>query len=236
MARRPSETAASDAAAPVPSGTLTEARSYPIVDPLGLSAGAWKLCKTADDAATFAASRPGKVVLKIQSPAIAHKTEAGGVALNLTAEQVPAAFDKITAAARSYNASAPIDGVLVQDMAAPGTEVIIGGVRDPSFGPVVMVGLGGILTEVLKDVAFASAPVGPEDATRMIDGLRGRKILDGARGKAPADKAALAEAIVAVSRIIAAPGVQEVDLNPVFVHENGLTVADALIIAEEAPT
>jgi acetyltransferase len=122
--------------------------------------------------------------------------------------------------------------VLIQDMALPGKEVIVGGFRDPSFGPVVMVGLGGIFTEVLGDAVFAAAPVDSNKARGMIERLRGRKVLEGARGKASADKNALADAVAAVSRLIAAPGVKEIDLNPVFVHQQGLTVADALIVSE----
>lgn len=216
------------------SGVLTETQSYPIIESLGLTAGGWSLCATADEAATFAASRPGKVVLKIQSPAIAHKTEAGGVLVNVAPEGVAEGFAKVVANAKSYNPAAPISGVLVQDMAEPGVEVIIGGFRDASFGPVVMVGLGGVLTEVLGDVAFAAAPIQPEIAAKMIGRLRGQKILAGARGRSAADTEALAQAVAAISQLIASPSVQEVDLNPVFVHERGLTVADALIIAEDA--
>jgi acyl-CoA synthetase (NDP forming) len=219
----------------VPAGVLTEARSYPVIEAIGLSAGAWSLCPTAAEAEAFARTRPGPVALKIQSPAIPHKTEAGGVALNVAPGEVAATFERIVSASGSFAPDAPIDGVLVQDMAHPGTEVIIGGFRDPSFGPVVMVGLGGVLTEFLGDVSFAAAPVTNDTAEAMIGRLRGRKILDGTRGRPPSDRTALAAAVVAVSRLMAAPSVREVDLNPVFVHETGLTVADALIFAEEQP-
>lgn len=216
----------------IPAGLLTEARSYPIIEAEGLSVGRWQLCTSIAEATAFAEGRPGKVALKIQSPCILHKTEAGGVILNLEAGEVAAAFERVTAAANAYDPTAPIDGVLIQDMALPGKEVIVGGFRDPSFGPVVMVGLGGIFTEVLGDTVFAAAPVDSNKARGMIERLRGRKVLEGARGEASADKNALADAVAAVSRLIAAPGVKEIDLNPVFVHQLGLTVADALIVSE----
>lgn len=214
-------------------GVLTEAQAYPLLEEQGLSAGAWALCDTPEEAARFASGLAAPVALKIQSPDILHKTEAGGVALNVAAGEVEAESARILAAAKSHAPQARIHGLLVQEMAQPGVEIIIGGFRDPSFGPVVMVGLGGILTEVLGDVVFAAAPVDEAGATAMLERLQGRKILEGVRGRAPADRAALASAIATVSRLIAAPGFREIDLNPVFAHEHGLTVADALVIAEE---
>jgi len=212
-------------------GTQTEAEAYPVFEAEGLSAGDWHLCQGPEEAAAKVAEMGGPVALKVQSRDILHKTEAGGVALNVTAEDAAEKANALLAAAQSYAPEAHIDGILVQSMAPPGTEMIIGGFRDPSFGPVVMVGLGGIFTEVLGDVAFAAAPIGEDQAAQLVQHLRGAAMLDGVRGGRPSDRAALAQAVAAVSRLIAAPGVAEIDLNPVFVHETGLTLADALIVA-----
>ena len=217
----------------LPSGVLTEARAYPLLEELGLNPGAWRLVTTAEEACEAARVIGGPVALKVQSLDIPHKTEAGGVRLSVTADTAAANFDAIIAAARLYVPDAVIDGVLVQAMAASGVEVMVGAFADAVFGPVVMVGAGGVYVEISRDVAFATAPVDAPMARAMVDRLRLRPLLDGARGEPPADVGALAQAIVAVSRLAMAPGFQELDLNPVFVHEQGLTVADALIICGE---
>lgn len=216
-------------------GVLTEAQVYPLLEAEGLSAGTWRLCATPRQAAEFAAGLSHTVAVKIQSPDILHKTDAGGVVLDVEAEAVAATSAQIIKAAKTNFPDARIDGLLVQEMAAPGVEIIIGGFRDPSFGPVVMVGLGGVLTEMLGDVVFAAAPVEDAAAASILGQLKGRKILAGARGKPPVDQAALSKAVAVVSRLVASPGIREIDLNPVFAHEHGLTVADALIVSENAP-
>jgi len=217
----------------MPTGAVTEAQAYPVLEGLGLSAGAWTLAVTPDDAKAAAADIGGRLAFKIQSTAILHKTEAGGVRLNVTPGDAVEAFEAVMANARAHNPEAPIDGVLVQSMAPSGVEMILGALDDPNFGPVVLVGAGGIHAEVLRDTAFAAAPVGEATARAMIDRLVMRPLLDGVRRAPPADIDALVRAIVAVSHIAATPGVRELDLNPVFVHGAGLTVADALFIVDD---
>jgi hypothetical protein len=171
--------------------------------------------------------------VKIVSRDIAHKTEAGGVKLKVSAADLPKAADEVVANGRAYNAKAKIDGVLVSEMAS-GLEALIGVVNDESFGPCVTFGLGGVLTEVLKDVTFRIAPFDIETARDMIGELRGAKLFDGYRGQPAADKEALAQMLVNVSCMAAALGgrLQEMDINPVFVGpaDKGCRAADALIV------
>jgi acyl-CoA synthetase (NDP forming) len=192
------------------------------------------LAKTADQAAEAAAAIGGPVAMKVQSPDILHKTEAGGVALGIGADRVSEVFATIIERAQEYDPNAAIDGVLVQPMSAAGREVILGINSDPQFGPMLMVGLGGIHVEVLKDVALAPVPLTKPAALALIDRLKGRALLDAQRGAPAADVDALAELMVRLSRFAAdhAEVVGEIDLNPVFVHleGQGVTIADALII------
>jgi len=187
-----------------------------------------------EDAAVAAAKRiSGPVALKIQSPDILHKTEAGAVLLNLSGDEaVREGYRTVTAGAKAAHPDAKVEGVLVQAMARRGQEIILGITRDPDFGPMLMVGLGGIHVEVLKDVAFAPVPLTSEDALDLIGTLKGAALLDGVRGAPPSDRAALAELMVALSRFAHdhRDRVAEIDLNPVIVHEQGLTVVDALIV------
>jgi acetate---CoA ligase (ADP-forming) len=190
---------------------------------------------TSEDEAVAAALQIGAVALKVQSPDILHKTEAGAVMLGVSgAAAVREGYRTVLARATDAHPGARIDGVLVQQMAPPGVEVILGVHRDPEFGPLVMVGLGGIHAEVLKDVAFAPVPLGRDEALDLIGQLRGKAILDGVRGTPPSDTAALADLIVALSHFAAdhADLVAEIDLNPVIVHAAGagLSVVDALIV------
>ncbi|MGH7093967.1 MAG: acetate--CoA ligase family protein [Stellaceae bacterium] len=189
-----------------------------------------------EDAAVAAAARiGGPVALKIQSPDILHKTEAGAVLLNLAGEAaVREGYRTVLARATAAHPGARIEGVLVQSMAKSGQEMILGITSDPDFGPMLMVGLGGIHVEVLKDVAFAPVPLSHEDARDLLGELKGAALLDGVRGAPPSDKKALAELMVALSRFAAdhSAAIAEIDLNPVIVHEvgAGLTVVDALIV------
>ncbi len=192
------------------------------------------LAKTADQAVEAAAAIGGPVAMKVQSPDILHKTEAGGVALGIGADRVSEVFATIIERAQEYDPNAAIDGVLVQPMSKAGCEVILGINSDPQFGPMLMVGLGGIHVEVLKDVALAPVPLTKPAALALIGQLKGRALLDAQRGAPAADVDALAELMVRLSRFAAdhAEVVGEIDLNPVFVHpeRQGVTIADALII------
>lgn len=194
------------------------------------------VCRAADaQAAADAAQALGwPVVLKIESPDILHKTEVGGVRLDLrSAEAVRAAFGELVAAAREHRPGARLDGVIVQPMApGGGVEMVVGLQDDPVFGPVVMVGLGGVFVEVLQDVAFRRCPVAPEEAHRMLDELRGVALLGPVRGRAAVDRAALAELIVAVSLfgLAATPRLAELDLNPVRVDAQGAVALDVVMV------
>lgn len=192
------------------------------------------LATTADEALAAAARIGYPVAIKVQSPDISHKTEAKAVRLGITGDaDLEAAFDEVLANARAYKSGARIEGVLVQEMVSGGTEAILGITNDPLFGPAVMFGLGGIFAEVLKDVSFRLAPVTLSVAREMIEEIKGYPVLAGARGKAPADVEALAEAIVKLSALAMdlKDELAELDINPLFVLEKGKGVkaADALI-------
>ena len=196
---------------------------------------------TNEDAAVAAARRIGfPVALKVQSPDITHKTEAGAVVLGLDSDAaVRAAYRQVMAAAKGAAPTADVHGVLVQRMAPAGVEMIIGVTRDPVFGPIVMVGLGGIYVEVLRDVVFAPAPLETEEVRDVLARLKGRSLLDGVRGRPAADVEALVDVVVKLSRFAAdhADALAEIDLNPVIVHpaRGGLSIVDALIVPAAVP-
>src|SRR6202795_4785410 len=192
---------------------------------------------SADEAATLSSSIGFPVVMKIVSPQILHKTEAGGVIVGVkSAEQAREAYGTIVGNARKYDSKADIHGVQVQQMLSGGTEVIIGAVTDPAFGKLVAFGLGGILVEVLKDITFRLAPANNEDALSMLDGIAAAEILRGVRGAKPVDRGALSAMIERVSSLIADfPEISEMDLNPVFATEHGATAADVRIVLNFNP-
>ena len=230
-ATRSSAKAALDSAGLV----LCEYQARPVLAEYGIGDGQARMVKSAQEAVDIAAGIDGPVALKVQSPDILHKSEAGAVALSLrVADDVRAAYDKIMASAKAYNSSADIHGVLVQPMAPAGQEMILGVNQDEKFGPILMVGLGGIHVEVLKDVAFSPVPFGTDDARRLLDQLKGAALLHGVRGEAPADIDALVDLMVRLSKFAADHGEQiaEIDLNPVLVHPKGqgVSIADALIV------
>ena len=199
------------------------------------------IVQSADDAVRAAQATGFPVVLKIVSEDIAHKTEAGGVALNLAnAGAVRDAYDTVLANAARHAPQARIDGVLVAPMLKGGVEMIAGVSRDPVFGPVVMVGMGGIYAEVLKDVAVQVAPVSEDEALAMIRSLRMFALLDGARGQPKADVAAAARTVARLSEFACrhAADVEQIDMNPILVQEEGRGVAvlDALMIPRPAQT
>ena len=177
------------------------------------------------------------VVLKIVSPEILHKTEAGGVLVGVkSAEEAQKGYDTIIANAKKYNAKANILGVQVQQMLAGGQEVIIGAVTDPVFGKLVAFGLGGVLVEVLKDITFRLAPATEDDALSMLDGIAAAQILKGVRGADPVNRDALATMIQNVSQLIADyPEIAEMDLNPVFATKDGAIAADVRIVVNFSP-
>ncbi|MCP5233800.1 MAG: acetate--CoA ligase family protein, partial [Zoogloeaceae bacterium] len=176
------------------------------------------------------------LVMKVVSKDILHKSDAGGVKLNLRGEAaLRNAYDQIMSSCRAFLPSATIRGVLVTPMARKGTEVIIGVSRDPIFGPVMMFGLGGIFVEILEDVAFRAIPLSRHDARSMVEQIKARKILEGARGEAAVDKDALVDLLLKVSSIVAAyPALAELDLNPILAYDDGYAVVDARVIVNWA--
>jgi len=173
----------------------------------------------------------GPMVMKLVSQDILHKTDAGGVILNLEKHQLDDAYNEIITNAKAYNPEARVEGVLIADMAEPGTEIIIGVSRDPQYGPVMMFGLGGIFVEVLKDITFRALPLSQADAREMLNEIRSRKILLGIRGKQGINQEALISLMMAISDLCANhPEITELDLNPVLVNETGYNVLDARIV------
>ena len=213
------------------------ARAY--VAPLGIPSPADCLAKSADEAvAGFEALGGEPVALKVQSPDLAHKTDVGGVRLNLRdAASVAAAFAEILAATRAQLPLAAIEGVLIQRMAPPGIEAFVGARREPVLGALVVLGLGGLDVESLRDVSMRLAPVSFAEALEMIGELHGSAMLHGTRGRAPADIDALATAVVSVSEMAAAlpPSVASIEINPLLVLPagEGVLMLDVAIELEE---
>jgi 4-hydroxybutyryl-CoA synthetase (ADP-forming) len=189
------------------------------------------LTASAEAAARAATDIGFPVVAKVVSSDIVHKTDAGGVVLDLrTAEDVVAAYEEIVRRARAYAPDAAIDGVLIQPFVKRGRETILGMSVDPSFGPVLMFGLGGIHVEALGDVVFRVQPVTDIDAREMIQGIRGIRLLEGMRGEPPSDVAAIADTLMRLSQLVGDfPEIRELDMNPFLVFERGGLVVDARI-------
>jgi acetyltransferase len=200
-----------------------------------------QLAASASQAARIAGEMKGPVALKICSPEILHKSDAGGVRLGLRGRQaVAGAFGEILESARRYRPEADIRGCVVSPMSPRGVETILGTKIDPQFGPVIMFGIGGILVEVVRDVVFRVLPISRRAAREMISEIRAAPVLNGCRGEPPADREALVDLLLTVSAVVEAyPAIEEMDLNPVIVHEKGLSVVDARILlrknARQAP-
>lgn len=190
------------------------------------------LVKSAQEAATAASEIGYPIVLKIVSRDILHKSDAGGVKVNITDEDgVRASYDEIISSVKAYKSDAEIEGILVCEMLKPGLEAIIGMTKDVSFGPTLMFGLGGIFVEVLKDVSFRVLPLTKADALEMIGEIKGKKLLQGVRGEKPKDVETLAELLLKVAKMIEEnPEIKELDINPCFVYEQGVLPADARVM------
>src|SRR6202046_2637119 len=215
--------------------TAPEARG--VCEAYGITIPKEGVATSAEEAVKLASGIGFPVVMKIVSPQILHKTEAGGVIVGVkSAEHAKEAYATIVANARKYDAKAEILGVQIQQMLMGGQEVIIGAVTDPAFGKLVAFGLGGILVEVLKDITFRLAPASNEDALSMLDGIQAAEILRGVRGAKPVDRAALSGMIERVSALVADfPEISEMDLNPVFATDHGATAADVRIVLNFHP-
>jgi acyl-CoA synthetase (NDP forming) len=215
---------------------LTEIESKQLIKEAGIPVVEAKLAQTKTEAISLSKKMGFPVVLKIVSPDVIHKSDSGGVELGLASVvQVGKAYSKILSAIKKHYPKAKIQGVSVQKMARPGVEVIIGMTKDAQFGPVLMFGLGGILVEVLKDVAFRIVPLTKRDAHEMIKDIKGYPVLEGYRGQEPADVAFLEGLILKVSDFVDKnPEIKELDLNPVFAYKNRAVAVDARVILESA--
>jgi len=217
--------------------SLTAPEGKLVCDAYAITVPREAVATSAADTAKLAAEMGFPVVLKIVSPQILHKTEAGGVIVGVkSAEDARKGYDTIVANAKKYDPKATILGVQVQQMIAGGQEVIIGAVTDPSFGKLVAFGLGGILVEVLKDITFRLAPATRDDALSMLDGIAAAEVLKGVRGGEAVDRDALANLIVNVSELVSDfPEISELDLNPVFASKSGAIAADVRVVVDFAP-
>ncbi|HXX82594.1 MAG TPA: acetate--CoA ligase family protein [Casimicrobiaceae bacterium] len=217
--------------------SLTAPEGKLVCDAYGIPVPREGVAKSAAETAKLATRIGFPVVLKIVSPEILHKTDAGGVLVGVkNAAEARKGFEKIMASAKKYNRKANLLGVQVQQMLGGGQEVIVGAVTDPSFGKLVAFGLGGVLVEVLKDVTFRLAPASKDDALSMLDSIAAAPILKGVRGGDPVDRQALSRIIQSVSQLVSDfPEIVEMDLNPVFATRKGAIAADVRIVVDFAP-
>jgi acetyl-CoA synthetase (ADP-forming) len=200
----------------------------------GIPVTKFELARSEEEAVKFANAIGFPTVLKIVSSDIIHKSDIGGVIVGLkNADDVRHGYNQILQNVKKYNPKARIAGVLVQEMAPPSTEVIVGAIKDPQFGPAVMFGLGGVFVEVLKDVTFRIAPITEDDACDMISEVKAYPLLKGYRNTPPADLEAIEKILLSTSRLVTDyMEIKELDLNPVIVYEKGAKTVDARIILE----
>ena len=217
---------------------LTELESKQVLHDVGIPTTLGQLATSDEEAVRMADTIGYPVVLKIASPDIIHKSDVGGVQLHLQhAEAVRQAFHTMQQNVAIHAPGARVDGIIVQPMATPGVEVIVGMSKDATFGPVLMFGLGGILVEVLKDVTFRIVPLNKRDAAEMIRDIKGLQLLTGYRGAPPADLEALQDILMKLSAfVVDTPEVQAIDLNPIYAYAQGALAVDARVVLEEAPT
>lgn len=208
-----------------------------ILSAYGIPLARGGLAKTAEEAGRLAQEIGKPLALKIVSPDLTHKTEVGGVRLNVHPTEADRWAWELLTTIKNRFPEATIDGVYVQEMLPPGREVILGMVRDPTFGPLLMFGLGGIYVEVLRDVAFAVAPLSRAEAEELVELIRGKKLLHGARGQPPVNMSALWDLILRVSQLVAEnPDILELDLNPILCYAERVVAVDMrLTVAEEEP-
>lgn len=213
---------------------LLEPEAKEVCRLFGIPVTEFRVAKSEDEAVGFAGEIGFPVVLKVVSPDVVHKFDVGGVVLNLDSEEeVRAAYRRILENVRRNRPGARVVGVLVQEMAPASTEVIVGALKDPQFGPALMFGLGGVFVEVLKDVTFRIAPVSEAEAREMIREVKAYPVLKGYRGMPAADVDAIVGILLGVSRLVMEHEVvKELDLNPIMVYEKGAKVVDARIVLE----
>jgi len=213
---------------------LLETEAKTVCMEYGIPVTKFRLAKNEAEAVKFAEEIGYPVVLKIVSPDIIHKSDVGGVIVSLKTEKdVRNGYKQILRNVKKHKADAKIVGVLVQEMAPPSTEVIVGAIKDPQFGPALMFGLGGIFVEVLKDVTFRVAPITVDEAREMITEVKAYPLLKGYRNLPPADIEAIVKILLNTSRLVMEhQEIKELDLNPIMVYEKGAKTVDARIILE----
>jgi acetyl-CoA synthetase (ADP-forming) len=213
---------------------LMEHEAKSICQQYGMSVTRFKVAKDLNEALKYAKEIGYPVVFKIVSPDIIHKSDVGGVIVNIkNDEEAKNAYKKIMENVAKNKPDAKIIGIFVQEMAPTGLEVIVGAIKDPQFGHTIMFGLGGIFVEILKDVTFRIAPLTIEDAMEMIREIKGYPLLKGYRGQPPADENAIIDTIMKTSKLLTDfPQISQLDLNPIFIYERGAKIVDARIILE----
>ena len=213
---------------------LLEPEAKTVCVEYGIPVTKFEVAKSEAEAVKFAEAIGFPVVLKVVSPDIIHKSDVGGVIVGLkSAGEVRDAYRKILGNVKKHRADAKIVGVLVQEMAPQSTEIIVGAIKDPQFGPALMFGLGGIFVEVLKDVTFRVAPINEDEAREMITEVRAYPLLKGYRNTPPADIEAIIKILLNTSKLVMDhEEIKEVDLNPIMVYEKGAKTVDARIILE----
>ncbi|MGA2309392.1 MAG: acetate--CoA ligase family protein [Candidatus Bathyarchaeia archaeon] len=214
--------------------SLLETEAKAVCIEYGIPVTKFDLAKSEEEAVKFANAIGFPTVLKIVSPDIIHKSDIGGVIVGLkNADDVREGYNRILQNVKKHDSKAKIVGVLVQEMAPPSTEVIVGAIKDPQFGPAIMFGLGGVFVEVLKDVTFRVAPITEDDACEMISEVKAYPLLKGYRNTPPADIDAITKILLSTSRLVTDHmEIKELDLNPVIVYEKGAKTVDARIILE----
>lgn len=213
---------------------LSEIESKQLLKEVGINTTEIKLAASEKEASDISQRMGYPVVLKIASPDITHKSDAGGVKVGLkNKEDVIKAYEEIMASVKQKFPGAKIEGVSVQNMAKPGTEVIVGMTKDAQFGPVLMFGLGGVWVEVLKDVSFRIVPLIRRDAHEMIKEIKGYRLLEGYRGSEPANITVLEDMLLKISEFMEkTPEIKEMDINPIFAYKDGAIAVDARVVLE----
>jgi acyl-CoA synthetase (NDP forming) len=212
---------------------LTEHEAKKLLAKYGIPVTEERLAGSADEAFDIAIGLGMPVAMKISSPDIPHKSDVGGVALNVRREEVKTTYNEIISRIKKAAPNANIEGILVQQMAPVGHEIIVGLKKDAQFGHALMFGLGGIFVEVYKDVTFRVVPIDKSDALSMISEIKGYPILKGIRGKMPVDIDAIARVLVSVSDMAEKENIIELDINPLIVGESGAVAVDARAMVED---
>jgi len=212
--------------------TLGEHETKKLLAKYGIPVTKESIAESADEALAIALEIGTPVAMKISSPDISHKSDVGGVVLNVRREDVRTTYKKLISDIKKAVPGVKIDGVLVQQMADPGHEVIVGLKKDTQFGHALMFGLGGIFVEIYRDVSFRVIPIGRKEALGMISEIKGYPILRGIRGKIPADIDSIADVLVSVSDMAEKENIIELDINPLIVNDKGAIAVDARAMVE----